>query len=197
MMKTLRFLLPALLIGAASPAASWDVPSGEYALDKTHGYITISYSHLGFSNPHVGFDTFDVTLNADAENPENSRIDVYIDATGVNSRVEDFNNHLNGEHFFDTANHPHITFKSTQIKSTGDETFAVTGNLTIKGITKPVTLAAHINKAAEHPMRKLPAIGVSASSKVSRSEWGLARAVPFVGDDVTITIEVELVQKPQ
>lgn len=182
---------------AAGAMAAWDVPSGEYGLDKTHAYITISYSHLGFSNPHVGFDSFDVNLNADSENPENSKVEVLIDATSVNSRVESFNGHLNGKNFFDTANFPAITFKSTSIKSTGESTFDVTGDLTIKGITKPVTLAATINKAADHPMRKVPTIGVSATAKVSRSEWGLSRAVPNVGDEVTLMIEVELPQKKQ
>lgn len=182
---------------AAGAMAAWDVPSGEYGLDKTHAYITISYSHLGFSNPHVGFDSFDVNLSADSENPENSKVEVLIDATSVNSRVESFNGHLNGKHFFDTANFPAIIFKSTSIKSTGENTFNVTGDLTIKDITKPVTLAATINKAADHPMRKVPTIGVSATAKVSRSEWGLSRAVPNVGDEVTLMIEVELPQKKQ
>ena len=198
MKQLARMALAASLASfAAGAMAAWDVPSGEYGLDKTHAYITISYSHLGFSNPHVGFDSFDVNLNADSENPENSKVEVLIDATSVNSRVESFNGHLNGKNFFDTANFPAITFKSTSIKSTGESTFDVTGDLTIKGITKPVTLAATINKAADHPMRKVPTIGVSATAKVSRSEWGLSRAVPNVGDEVTLMIEVELPQKKQ
>ena len=198
MKRLARMALAASLASfAAGAMAAWDVPSGEYGLDKTHAYITISYSHLGFSNPHVGFDSFDVNLNADSENPENSKVEVLIDATSVNSRVESFNGHLNGKNFFDTANFPAITFKSTSIKSTGESTFDVTGDLTIKGITKPVTLAATINKAADHPMRKVPTIGVSATAKVSRSEWGLSRAVPNVGDEVTLMIEVELPQKKQ
>lgn len=198
MKRLARMALAASLASfAAGAMAAWDVPSGEYGLDKTHAYITISYSHLGFSNPHVGFDSFDVNLTADSENPENSKVEVLIDATSVNSRVESFNGHLNGKNFFDTANFPAIIFKSTSIKSTGENSFNVTGDLTIKDITKPVTLAATINKAADHPMRKVPTIGVSATAKVSRSEWGLSRAVPNVGDEVTLMIEVELPQKKQ
>jgi polyisoprenoid-binding protein YceI len=171
------------------------VPSGSYGLDKTHGYITFSYSHLGFSNPHVGFDSFEVELELDNENIENSAVNVTIDATSITSRVEEFDGHLNGANFFDTANHPIITFRSTGIEMSGDNTMNVTGDLTIKGTTKPVKLETTINKAANHPMRKIPTIGVSARAKVSRSDWGLSRAVPNVGDEVTIWIEVELPQE--
>jgi polyisoprenoid-binding protein YceI len=184
-----------LAISSAAVADLSEVPSGTYSLDSTHGYITISYSHLGFSNPHVGFDSFDVTLEFDSKNPAHSEIDVDIDATSIDSRVEKFNDHLNSGDFFETAKYPDITFKSTQITKTGaDDTFEVTGDLTIKGKSVPVTLVAEINKAAIHPMRKVPTIGVSAQGKVNRSDWGLDRNVPYVGDEVTIMIEVELLQ---
>ena len=176
-------------------ASAWDVPSGSYGLDKTHGYITFSYSHLGFSNPHVGFDSFEVELAADAENPENSSVQVLIDAASINSRVEVFDEHLNGRKFFDTANNPQITFSSTGVKSTGEKTLEITGDLTIKGITKQVTLAATINKAANHPMLGVPTIGVTATAEVLRSKWGLTRAVPFVSDEINILIDVELPMK--
>lgn len=189
----LRNGLAAVLMTAALTAnAELTVPSGEYTLDKSHGYITISYSHLGFSNPHVGFDEFEVELDLDADQPENSTLDVVINARAVDSRVEEFNEHLNGEQFFDTENHPTITFKSTNIEHVTGHQFKVSGDLTIKDVTKPVVLDATINKAAEHPMRKVPTLGISASGKVLRSDWGLSRAVPYVSDEVTIDIDVEL-----
>lgn len=196
-MTTIRAALAASLLGLAVSASAdlSSVPAGEYGLDKTHGYITFSYDHLGFSNPHVGFDSFEVDLNLDNDNIANSTVNVLIDATSINSRVENFNGHLNGGNFFDTENHPEITFVSTGIEMTGANTMNVTGDLTIKGTTKSVTLDTTINKAADHPMRKVPTIGVSAQTKVSRSDWGLDRAVPNVGDEVTIWIEVELPQK--
>lgn len=190
--------LPAIwlaLLTTPIAATAWDVPSGSYGLDKTHGYITFTYSHLGFSNPHVGFDSFEVELAANAENPESSSVSVVIDATSINSRVEVFDEHLNGSKFFDTADHPEITFNSTRIESTGENTLDITGNLTIKGITKQVTLAATINKAATHPMLRVPTIGVTAVTEVLRSAWGLERAVPFVSDEVNILIDVELPMK--
>lgn len=184
----------ALALSLGANAELGDMPSGAYALDKTHGYITFTYDHLGFSTPHVGFRSFDVSLDLDSANIENSKVDVLIDATSVDSRVDVFNGHLNGEDFFDTANHPEITFTGSKISSTGDNTFDITGDLTIKGITKPVTLNATLQKADMHPMRKVASIGVTADATLSRSEFGLSRGVPNIGDEVTLHISVELPQ---
>jgi len=184
-----------LTLSLAANAELADMPSGVYALDKSHGYITFTYNHLGFSTPHVGFRKFDVTLKLDNSNVENSTVEVWIDATSIDSRVDVFNGHLNGENFFDTANHPEITFAGTEIRSTGDNTFDISGELTIKGVTKPVTLAATIQKADMHPMRNLPSIGVTAEGTLSRSDFGLSRGVPNISDEVTLHISVELPQK--
>jgi len=172
-----------------------DVPSGKYTLDSSHGYITFTYSHLGFSNPRVGFNRFDTELELDSSNPENSAVEVTIDASSIDSRVAEFNDHLNGSDFFNTAEYPTITFKSTKVEATGENTFDVTGNLTILGTTKPVTLATTINKAANHPMRNVPTVGLSASAKLMRSEWGLGAYVPAVSDEVELSIEVELMSQ--
>jgi len=186
----------AILIFALTARADLsEMPSGEYNLDDHHGYIIYTYSHLGFSNPRISFDNFDVSLDLDSAKPENSTVSVIIDATSVNSHVEDFNGHLNGENFFDTKKYPTITFTSTAIASTGNSTFDVTGDLTIRGISKSVVLATTINKAANHPMSGQPTIGVSASATVSRSAFGMDRAVPAISDEVTIQIDVELPQK--
>lgn len=194
--KTLKQWIVTCAIAATIPAAAatFPVPSGSYELENTHGYISFSYSHLGFSTPHIGFNSFDVALEADADNPAQSSVSVTIDATSIDSRVDEFDKHLNGKNFFDTAKHPQITFTSTKIVATGDTTFDVTGDLTIKGITKPVTLAATINKAADHPMRKVPTIGLSAEGTLSRSEWDLGRFAPAVGDEVTLLVTVEMIK---
>ncbi len=192
-MNASKIVMTGLLVLALPQAVlAWDVPSGEYGLDKTHGYITFSYSHLGFSNPHVGFDRFEVVLDADAEDPSRSQLEVSVDAASINSRVAIFDEHLNGENYFDTANHPDITFESTAVTSTGENTFDVFGNLTIKGISKPVTLNATINKAANHPFLSVPTIGVTAIAQVLRSDWNLSRAIPMVSDEISIFIDVEL-----
>ena len=198
-MSLARSALAAILLGLALNASAGlsDVPSGNYGLDKSHGYITYTYSHMGYSTPHVGFRSFDVGLVLDNENTANNAVDVTIDATSIDSRVDVFNGHLNGPNFFDTANHPTITFKSTSFEAADEDKFSIAGDLTIKGVTKSVTLDATLVKAANHPMRKTPTIGVTAQTKVSRSEWGLSRAVPNVGDEITIFISVELTKSKE
>jgi polyisoprenoid-binding protein YceI len=146
-----------------------DVPSGEYTLDTSHGYITFTYSHLGFSNPRVGFNRFDTKLVLDSSDPENSTVEVTIDASSIDSRVAEFNDHLNGGDFFNTTEYPTITLKSTEIEATGENTF--------------------------HPMRNVATVGVSASAKLMRSEWGLGAYVPAVSDEVELSIEVELMSQ--
>ena len=193
-MTIVRAALVAILLSLALNARAGlsDVPSGRYDLDSNHGYISYTYSHLGFSTPHIGFESFTVDLDLDSENPANSTVNVTIDASSINSRVEVFNGHLIGANFFDTANYPTITFKSTAIESSGEDKFNLTGDLTIKGVTKSVTLEATILKAANHPMRKTPTIGLTAMTEISRSEWGLTRGLPNVGDEISIFISTEL-----
>lgn len=183
-----------LSIGSIAAADLSDSPNGAYVSDPNHSYITFSYSHLGFSVPQVGFDTFTATLTLDSDTVESSSIDVSIDANSINSRVAEFNDHLKGANFFNTAEHPEITFVSTGIEQTGDNSYDVMGDLTIKGVTKPVTLATTINKADMHPMRKVATIGISGQTVVSRSEFGLSRAVPNVGDEVTIVVTSEMLK---
>jgi polyisoprenoid-binding protein YceI len=185
-------LLPLLTLAGSAYAELADMPAGDYGMDKSHAYITFSYSHLGFSTPHIGFNAFDLNLTLDPQNPENSSVTVTIDAGSVDSRVDRFDGHLAGKNFFDVANHPEITFQSTSMSKTGDNTFDVVGDLTIKGITNSVTLSATINKAADHPMRKIPIIGMSGEAKVLRSDWGLDRALPNVGDEITIYVTAEM-----
>jgi polyisoprenoid-binding protein YceI len=199
MKKVIRSLtaVTALALSLGAQAELGDMPSGAYVLDKAHGYITFTYDHLGFSTPHVGFRNFDVSLDLDSSNIENSNVEVLIDATSIDSRVDVFNGHLNGENFFDTANHPEITFTGTDITSTGGETFDITGDLTIKGVTKSVTLNAILQKADMHPMRNLPSIGVTAEGTLSRSDFGLTRGVPNISDEVTLHISVEMPQKAE
>jgi polyisoprenoid-binding protein YceI len=180
------------LLASTATADLSDLPSGTYKLDKTHGYINFSYTHVGFSTPTVGFRNFDVEVGFDSEDPAASTLAVTIDAASIDSRVDEFNDHLRGEDFFNVAAHPEIEFVATGIEMDGAGAAVITGDLTIMDTTKPVTLAATLNKAAVHPMSKAPTMGLNATTTVLRSDWGLGYAVPIVSDAVNINISVEL-----
>jgi polyisoprenoid-binding protein YceI len=122
-------------------------------------------------------------------------VDVTIDATSVNTGYALFNQHIQAEDYFDTAKFPTITFKSTKVKFEGGKPVAVDGNLTIKGVTKPVTLTVTSFHAMPHPMVKKDAIGANATTKVKRSDFNMGKNVPYVSDEVSLTIAVEAIKE--
>jgi len=120
---------------------------------------------------------------------------VTIDTTSVDTGYELFNGHIQGEDFLDTAKYPTATFKSTKVNFAGDKPTTVEGNLTLKGVTKPVTLTLSSFQQMEHPMLKRDAIGANASTVVKRTEFNAGKYAPYVGDDVTIDISVEAINQ--
>lgn len=162
-----------------------------YRIDANHTDVIASWSHFGFSNPIAHFGKVDGFISYDPAKVGDSKVEVTIPLSGLNSHVEAFDEHLRSDDFFDAANHPNITFKSTSVKSAGKDKLAVTGDLTIKGITKPVVLDVTLNKAGEHPMKKVPAIGFDATATVKRSDFGVGAYAPMVSDEVTLKITTE------
>ena len=188
--------LAALLGFAVNVSAELsDLPSGDYGLDRNHAYITFTFDHYGYSLPLVGFNSFDASLTLDSDNPDNSSVNVVIDAASIDSRVKGLDEMFKSDTFFDTENFPEITFKSTSFSRTGDSTFDVVGDLTVRDITNSVTLAATIRQAAIHPRRKIPAIGMVAEATISRSAWGMTYDSPGVLDEIYIQITAEFPQK--
>lgn len=165
--------------------------SGTYTPDDGHAYIVFSYNHLGFSNPMVRWGDWDANLNWDADNPENSTLDVTIDATSVDTGVEAFNGHLNSPDFFNTAEYPQISFNSTALEITGPESGILTGDLTIKDITLPVVMDVAINKAGFEERSNVYKLGFSGRTTVLRSDFGLDAYVPDVSDKVEVVVEAE------
>ncbi len=166
--------------------------AGQYAIDNTHAYIGFSYNHLGFSKPILYFRTMDGALHFDEQNPRKSRVNITIDATSIDTGVPIFDDHLRDKkHFFNTKEHPKIRFRSTSIKALKGDKYQLRGNLTIKGVTRPVTLKATLNKKGIHPFKKVKALGFSATGTLKRSDWKLNYAVPNVSDQVGLTIEIE------
>jgi len=166
---------------------------GVYKSDGSHAYITFSYDHQGYSRPWLRWRSWtgDLTWNPSA--PEQSSIAVVIDAASIDSGVDKFDEHLKSPDFFDVASNPQITFASTGVSITGAATATVAGDLTIKGKSKPVTLDVRINRAADDDFAKAYKVGFSGKTAIKRSDFGVDKYVPFVGDDVEIIIEAEFV----
>lgn len=168
-----------------------------YKIDPNHTDVVASWSHFGFSNPIAHFGKVDGFITYDPAKVGDSKVEVTIPLAGLNSHVEAFDEHLRSDDFFDAANHPNITFKSTSVKSAGKDKLAVTGDLTIKGITKQVTLDVTINKLGVQPMAKREAAGFEATTMIKRSDFGVGKYAPNVSDEVKISITTEaIVPKP-
>lgn len=177
---------------AEAPAAeAVQAASGTYKLDPSHTDILAQWTHFGFSHPSAHFGNVDGTLVYDADDVTKSSVEVTIPLSGLNSFTAKFDEHLESADFFDAAKFPTATFKSTKVESTGTNTLAVTGDLTIKDITKPVTLEVTINGGGEHPMKKVPAIGFDATGTIKRSDFGVGAYAPNVSDEVKLRITTE------
>ena len=183
-----RTLLTAALLGL-SPFAFADPVTFE--LDPAHTNVVASWSHLGFSNPAAHFGDVDGTLVYDAENVGASSVIVTLPLSGLDGHVDAFNDHLRSAELFDAAQYPEITFTSTGVEAAGERKLKITGDLTIKGITKSVVLDATLNGRGEHPMAGREAIGFDATTTVSRTDFGLGYAVPAVSDEVVLRITTE------
>ena len=164
-----------------------------YRIDPNHTDVIAQWSQLGFSNPSAHFGKADGTLVYDADNVGASSVNVSLPLSGLNSFVEKFDAHLRSADFFEAEKYPVSTFKSTKVEAAGESKLKVTGDLTIKGITKPVVLDVTLNGAGEHPMAKRPAIGFDATASVLRSDFGLGMNVPMVSDEVKLRITTESV----
>lgn len=165
-----------------------------FVIDNSHTFPSFSYSHFGYSKQLSRFDKTTGTIVLDKAAKTGS-VDVTIDTTSVNTGSTLFNEHIQGADFFDTAQYPTATFKSTKVHFKGDKPVAVDGDLTIKGVTKPVTLKMESFHLMPHPMLKKDALGANAVTKVKRSEFNMGKYTPHVGDDVTIEIAVEAIKQ--
>ena len=165
-----------------------------YTVDSTHTFPRFSYSHFGYSTQISSFGKTTGTVVFDAQ-AKTGAVDIVIDTTTVNTGFADFNGHIQGEDFLDTAKFPKATFKSTKVVFEGDKPASIEGQLTIKGVTKPVTLTVTSFQAMPHPMMKVPAMGANAFVTIKRSEYNAGKYAPYVGDDVRIDIAIEAMGK--
>ena len=195
MKKILASLLSLLPAAALAATSTWSV-------HPAHSQVGFTVKHLVISNVRGEFGTYKGTLVLDEADVTKSTVEATIDATTVDTRVPDRDAHLKSPDFFDVAKYPSITFKSTKVAKAGKDGLKVTGDLTLKGVTKPVVLDVTTTpevKGMSGESRR----GFSATTKISRKAFGLTwsktvEAGPVVGDDVRIDLELELVkEKPK
>lgn len=193
----LALLAPATAPAQAPAMKTIEAPSGTYKLDLSHASVTFRVLHLGLSNYTARFAKFDSTVDYDAKDPTKSKLTVVIDPKSIRTDFpdvarEDFDKVLGtDEKWLAGDKHPEIRFVATGIRRTGPKAGQMTGDLTFRGVTKPVTLAATWNGAIEHPFRKKPVFGVSAKGAIKRSEFGMTHLAGLIGDDVELQIEAE------
>lgn len=189
-MTSLKTLVAALALATVA-APSLAAPE-TYRLDQGHTFPRFSYSHFGLSTQLSKFNktTGKVVLDKDAKT---GSVDVVIDTTSVDTGYDIFNGHIQGENFLDTAKYPTATFKSTRVSFQGDRPVSIDGQLTIKGVTRPVTLTVTNYINMPHPMLKKDAIGADATTVIKRSDFNAGAYAPNVGDEVTINIAIEAV----
>ena len=162
-----------------------------YQIDPTHTATVFTWNHFGFSTPSANFSDIQGTINVDNAKPANSSVNVTIPLSSLNTNVKALDEHLKTADFFDAAKYPNITFKSTKVQALGKNKYKITGNLTVKDVTKPVILDAVLNKQGVHPMTKAESIGFNATTSFDRSAFGVGAYVPNVGDKITVNITTE------
>jgi polyisoprenoid-binding protein YceI len=167
-----------------------------YAFDTVHSRVTFHVSHLGFSHSVGQLFVAPGTFVFDTADWSKGAVIATLPADSLTFGDAKWDAHVKGADFLDAAKYPTLTFAATQVTRSGEKTGTLTGNLTLRGITKPVTLQLRLNAAGPHPMRKVPAIGFTATGTIQRSEFGVAAYVPMVGDELEVRIEVEALQAP-
>lgn len=186
-------------LAATTPIA--DMPAGIYEADDSHTSVTWKVNHLGLSNYTARFARVKATLNLDPKDITKSSVVAVIDPTSIKTdyphvEKKDFDAKLiKDAEWFNAGVYPEIKFVSTSVEKTGDKTGKIHGNLSMLGVTKPLTLDVVFNGAyAKMPFKDVPAIGFSATTVVKRSDWGFSAYVPNIGDEVMVAIEIEFNQ---
>lgn len=183
------------LLGMNTVSAADAVKS--YTIDPSHTRVLYFISHLGFSKMPGQFNDVTGTIQFDPNNAENSSVDALINARSLSMGNEALDKKLQGPDYFNVIKYPLIRFTSTKTEKTGSGTGTVTGDLTLLGVTKPVTLDVRFNHKGYNKYAKAQAIGFSAKGKINRSDFGMKTLLPDVGDEIELRIEAEASATPE
>jgi len=189
-MHPLKLAVTASFMSVALATAAFAAPTS-YTPEPNHTFVRFSYNHLGFSTQESRFNSTTGTVTYDPV-AKTASIEMVINTKSVDTGSDLFNGHIQGADYLDTAKFGTATFKSTSVKFDGDKPVSIEGNLTVKGITKPVTLTVTSFKHGLNMMKK-DQIGADATCTIKRSDFNMAKAVPLVGDEVTLEIVIEAV----
>ncbi|MGL4319631.1 MAG: YceI family protein [Paracoccaceae bacterium] len=186
-MKFVSFALATALLATPAFAAP-----EKYVLDASHSQIVFSYDHLGFSTTYGMFSGFNGEIMFDAENPAGSTVSVSFPVRSMLTGWEERFQHFMSADIFNAADDASlVTFTSTAIEVTGENTANITGDLTMNGVTKPVTIATTMTKADNHPMANKPWMGFNGTTTVLRSDFNVGLFAPNVSDEVQIMLSIE------
>lgn len=164
------------------------VQSGDYNVEPGHTQIEFTLLHMGFSNYSGRLNGVSGKLSLSASDPASSSLAVTVPTASFSTTSEKLDEELRSAQWFDAEKFPTISFTSTKVSVTGKDSAKITGNLTLHGVTKPITLTAHFIGAGVNPLDKKYTVGFEATGKVKRSAFGVSTYVPLIGDDVTLTI---------
>jgi polyisoprenoid-binding protein YceI len=185
-----KFFRLSLLIAGLLLASVTAEAAETYTMDPSHTAVTWTINHFGFSNPWGKFSMITGTLTLDEQAPQNSMVSVTIPMAELVTGIEKLDEHVKSPDFLDVATYPEATFVSTKVKLTGKATADVYGTLTMHGVSKPEVLHVKLNKVGENMMKKKTA-GFSATATIKRSDFGVTKYVPMLGDEVKLYIESE------
>ena len=186
-MKTFFF---GTLIAASMATTAYSAPE-KYNLDASHSQIVFSYQHLGFSTTWGMFSGFEGEIMFDADAPASSSVSVSMPLKSMLTGWEKRFEHFMSPDFFNATDDSMVSFTSTGIEVTGESSAKITGDLNINGVTKSVVLDAVLNQNAEHPMAGKPWLGFNASTTILRSDFGVGKFAPYVGDELDVMISIE------
>ncbi|MEM6384601.1 MAG: YceI family protein [Pseudomonadota bacterium] len=175
----------------AGLAVSTAFAADKYTLDSSHSQVVFSYNHLGYSTTFGMFSGFEGEIMFDQESPANSSVTVSMPVMSMFTGWEQRDGHFMSGDFFGASEGDLVTFTSTAIDVTGDDTAMITGDLSMNGMTKSVTLDAKLNQTGTHPMAQKEWAGFDATTTLLRSDFGLGAFAPAVSDEVEVTISIE------
>lgn len=180
-----------LSVAVAAPAVADEMT---YKIDSNHTFPMFEVSHLGFSIQRGRFNKTKGTIVLDAAAKQGS-VDLSIDATSLDMGFATWDQHMAGEDYFNTEKFPTISFKSNKLVFEGDKVVAADGEFTLRGVTKPLRLTVSNFKCGTHPFFKRPTCGAEISANIKRSDYGMSKGIPAVGDDIKITSGIEAMQE--